>query len=171
LANRIPTKDNLFRRGIVNIGSQLCSLGCGFVESLLHIFFVCECSHKVWCGVRNWLGIQGASSNNIFSHNALSFSGLHICFLKVKDSFKVIWLATIWNIWKTKNDWIFNYKSFEVGYVILNIQLQVWWWFKRKFKVFACSFYMWYSNHLLCLAVHDMFLSLARWLFSLLILL
>jgi hypothetical protein len=68
VADRLPTRDNLLRRGIVNVDSQFCSLDCGFVESLSHLFFVCEGSHRVWCGVKNWVGIQGAFPNNALSH-------------------------------------------------------------------------------------------------------
>jgi hypothetical protein len=45
--DRLPTKDNLVRRGIVDSESQLCSLDCGSVESLSHPFFICEGSHLV----------------------------------------------------------------------------------------------------------------------------
>jgi hypothetical protein len=46
------------------------------------------------CGVRNFLDIEGALPNNILS-NAQIFSGLHMHFLKIKNIFKVIWLAII----------------------------------------------------------------------------
>jgi hypothetical protein len=52
-------------------------------------YHICESSHKVWCGVRNWLGTQGISPNNALTH-ALTFSDLMVCFLKIKNSFKVI---------------------------------------------------------------------------------
>jgi hypothetical protein len=42
------------------------------------------------------MDIQGALPNSAISHRI--FSGLEMCFLKIKDSFKVIWLATIWII-------------------------------------------------------------------------
>jgi hypothetical protein len=39
--NRIPTKDNLFRRGIIGHGSLKCVGYCGVEESVSHLF--CEC--------------------------------------------------------------------------------------------------------------------------------
>jgi hypothetical protein len=47
LVDRLPTKDNLLRRGTVHSKSQLCSLDCRSVESLSHLFFICENSRLV----------------------------------------------------------------------------------------------------------------------------
>jgi hypothetical protein len=88
MANRLPTKDNLFKREIVNVDSQFCTLVCGFEEFLSHLFFVCKSSHKVWCA-ELWLRTQGVSPNIVLAH-ALAFSGLRVYFLKIKNSFKVI---------------------------------------------------------------------------------
>jgi hypothetical protein len=44
LMDRLPTKENLIKRRIVNGGSQFCSFDCGFI---------CEGSHRMWCGVQN----------------------------------------------------------------------------------------------------------------------
>jgi hypothetical protein len=60
------------------------------------------------CGVRNFLDIE---PNNILSH-AQIFSGLHMHFLKIKNIFKVIWLAIIWMILEARNDPIFNQEVF-----------------------------------------------------------
>jgi hypothetical protein len=59
LADRLATKDNLFRRDILNIDPQQ------------FFFFVCECSHNVWCGVdgvRSWFGVQCALFNDARTH-------------------------------------------------------------------------------------------------------
>jgi hypothetical protein len=56
------------------------------------------------------LGIQGAFLNSALSH-ARIFNGLQVCFWKIKDIFKAIWLVTIWMIWKARNDWFFNQKA------------------------------------------------------------
>jgi len=34
LSNRIPTKDNVFIRGIIQVDAQLCVSGCGNVENV-----------------------------------------------------------------------------------------------------------------------------------------
>jgi len=41
LCNRWPTKDNLRRREIIPIDSQLCVSGCGQIESAAHLIIHC----------------------------------------------------------------------------------------------------------------------------------
>jgi hypothetical protein len=85
----------------------------------------------MWCGVQNWMDTEGALPNSAISHVRI-FSGLEMYFLNIKDSCKVIWLTVIWMIWKIRNDRVFNQKVFYVDFVIFNVKLQVWWWFKTK---------------------------------------
>jgi hypothetical protein len=106
----IHTRDNLFKRGILNIDSQHCVLGCGCDRSILHLFFACDMSCKVWCGVIQWLGIQIPFNNNQVVH-AHHFNELQVLFLKYKKCFQVIWLTTISIIWKVRNDYYFNNKT------------------------------------------------------------
>jgi len=42
IRNRFSTKDNLFRRGIIPLESQLCVSGCGNIESAKHLFLYCQ---------------------------------------------------------------------------------------------------------------------------------
>jgi hypothetical protein len=48
IENRIPTGDNLFKRGILNIDAKHCVLVCGSDELLSHLFFACD---MLRCGV------------------------------------------------------------------------------------------------------------------------
>jgi hypothetical protein len=145
LADRLPTKDNLFRRGILNVDTQLCSLRCGSFESLSDFFLPFWRSHKVWCGVRSWLGVKCALYNDVWTH-VLQFSSLHVRFLKIKDCFKAIWVTTIWTIWKARNYCVFNQKVSKADFVIHSIKLLVWWWFKTKCKNFDCNFKIRYTH-------------------------
>jgi len=40
--NRLPTKANLFRRGVILDEAQLCVNGCGSIESWVNIFLLCN---------------------------------------------------------------------------------------------------------------------------------
>jgi hypothetical protein len=86
IENRIPTGDNLFKRGILNIDAKHCVLVCGSDELLSHLFFACDMLHEVWCGILRWLGIQSAFHNNQVVH-AYHFNRLHVPFLKYKKCF------------------------------------------------------------------------------------
>jgi hypothetical protein len=98
----------------MNASSQFCSLDRGCSQSLSHLFFVCEGSLRVWCA--KLVGYQWLFLMPSF----LDFSGLQMRFLNIKNSFKVIWLVTIW---KAKNGWILNQKVYYVAPIIHNIKL------------------------------------------------
>jgi hypothetical protein len=46
--------------------------------------------------------MHSARSNKITIYHVLQLSGTHVHFLKIKDSFKAIWLEIIWLKWKVK---------------------------------------------------------------------
>jgi len=46
--DRLPTKDNLLRRGVINHDSRTCVAGCDFVESSSHLFLHCNIFGSVW---------------------------------------------------------------------------------------------------------------------------
>jgi hypothetical protein len=56
LLDRIPTKDNLVKRRILQLQEGQCSL-CGLApESACHLFLHCNVAAKVWYDVVKWLG-------------------------------------------------------------------------------------------------------------------
>lgn len=58
LLNRIPTKDQLFNRGILSEARYLCCVSCSTeLKTLSHLF--CRCSHliSIWNKVYEWMGI------------------------------------------------------------------------------------------------------------------
>jgi len=67
LLDRLPTNDNLIRRGIQVI-SPLCAL-CGLSgESSQHVFLECAQAQRVWSRCYRWIGISGANNKDIRSH-------------------------------------------------------------------------------------------------------
>ena len=46
--NRLPTKDNLFRRNVLDNNSCMCVSGCGSQESANHLFLHCSFFGSVW---------------------------------------------------------------------------------------------------------------------------
>ena len=42
LRDRLPTKDNLYRRNVVDIDDQFCVGGCGEVETSSHLLLHCN---------------------------------------------------------------------------------------------------------------------------------
>jgi hypothetical protein len=55
--DRLPTKDNLFRRGVIQNDSLMCVAGCGSEESLAHLFLHCNFFGSVWYYISRWVGL------------------------------------------------------------------------------------------------------------------
>jgi len=108
--NRLPTKVNLFSKGIISHESQLCVGGCGLLETKNHLFLECSFFGTIWQLVRHWLVVHSADSSIIMNHfsqfdNLLGFSKLRISFMLV------FLFATSLVIWKEIHDRIFRDKK------------------------------------------------------------
>jgi hypothetical protein len=60
---------------------------------------------------------------------------------KVKDDGRVrylIWLATTWNIWKHRNNIVFNGVLSEAKLVIDEIKISSWAWFSNRYGRKSC---------------------------------
>jgi len=62
LRNRFPTRDNLFKRGIIPY------YGCGNVGSIDHLCLSCNVTSSLWGLVCNWLGLNSVYSLRISDH-------------------------------------------------------------------------------------------------------
>jgi len=107
LRNRLPTRDNLVRRNILQPSSSLCPFGCNATESARHLFLECATSAYFWSQVTSWLGIYMVFPIEL-RHHLYQFS--HMAGLpRYTHSFLTcIWFACVWIIWKARNARIFN---------------------------------------------------------------
>ncbi|XP_058726229.1 uncharacterized protein LOC131597556 [Vicia villosa] len=63
LLNRLATRDQLVRRGVLEEGIDSSCALCGFgEESLSHLFFLCKVSVRIWRRVFMWLDLSGLLS-------------------------------------------------------------------------------------------------------------
>jgi len=119
--DRLPTKDNLFRRDVLDQNSLECVAGCGSVESSANLFLHCNFFGSVWHLIYGWLGISAAAPQFLPDHF------IHFSFLggsgKVCQSIlQVIWFATVWEIWKERNNRLFTDKTCSVPQVVDKIK-------------------------------------------------
>jgi len=92
--DRLPTKDNLFKRGVINHASRACVTGCGSDESSGHLFVHCNIFGSVWHFIYRWLGVSSVAPRQVPDHfNQFSYN---IGTSKVRRSvLQVIWFATV----------------------------------------------------------------------------
>jgi len=95
--DRLPTKDNLLRRGVIDNDSRLCVSGCGFMEISSNLFLHCYHFGSVWCLIYRWIGVSMVSPLQVAHHFHL-FSFLAGASKARRSFIQVIWFATMWEI-------------------------------------------------------------------------
>ena len=106
-----------------------CVAGCGLEESSHPLFLHCNVFGSVWHLIYKWLGIVTVIPYNVSYHfNQFSYSG---DMSKVRRSvIQVIWFASVWEIWKERNNRIFNDKECSVTQVVDKIKSLTFRWLK-----------------------------------------
>ena len=143
---------NLFCRGVIQDEAQLCVSGCGSTESSDHLFLLCNQFSKVWYLVRQWLGVYTTDPSTLVDH-FIQFGTL-AGYTKARCSFMyLIWFATLWVMWKERNDGLFRTKENSFSQLLENIRLLYYLWHKTKFATFYYKFHDWCQNPFLCLSI------------------
>jgi len=100
LKNKIATRANLVRRGVV-VDSSLCCL-CGKEEEhYRHLFFECSFACQVWCLCFKWLGVSFVYHKDPLS-NFVKFRMSQSSEL-INDVWSSIWVGVVGEIWNHKN--------------------------------------------------------------------
>jgi hypothetical protein len=142
LHNRIPTRDNLMRRGIIQgDNSTDCVLCTGLRESTIHLLLHCGYAGRVWVEIFRWLGVilvMPATLSCLFEY----LSGFART-KKARKGFRLVWHTTIWLIWKSRNDVIFNNSVKIASECVEDIKVLTWKWSAYKLKILPCLYYEW----------------------------
>ena len=97
LRNRLPTGDNLSRRGVLHSDASICAAGCDVAETALHLFIKCDFSSRFWTEVWFWLGIYDVSPGDLRNH-FLQFTRMAGMPRTSHMFLKIIWCAVVWVI-------------------------------------------------------------------------
>jgi len=108
--NRLPTKDNLYRRDAIDASQLTCAALCGELEDRDHLFFRCDVYDRIWLLVSKWLGIDSVYNDNIFTHSSQFCSNGGFS-KSSRTMFTIIWIAVVFVVWKDRNNRIFQNKS------------------------------------------------------------
>jgi hypothetical protein len=107
LLDKFPTKVALINEGIITRNLEMCCVYClKEVEDIQHVFFKCDVIVQVWSYIFKWMGVNFLVFTSVLDH-LLSFGGI----IKGKNTKRlrhIIWLATTWCIWRTRNNILFR---------------------------------------------------------------
>jgi hypothetical protein len=149
LLERLPTRGNLFRRGLLQSRAQsLCAWCNSDVETEVHLFMTC--SVAVWSAIHSWLGLFTAVPGNV----SLSFQafGFPLNTKKSAKGFMLIWQSVSWSLWKARNLLIFEGKKVENIEIVDAIKYRSLEWFRVRKHASVCISYEWEKFPLLCLS-------------------
>ena len=129
-----------------------CIAGCDSPEIVDHLLFHCPHFGVVWHRIFRWLGISfiapASTFDNLqqFCHLAGFSRAIHV-FLTVN------WMATVWVIWKERNNMIFNQKIDTLDHLVDNNKLMSFSWLKANKPTYAFSYHDWWRHPLPCMGV------------------
>jgi hypothetical protein len=150
LHDRIPSRQNLQRRNIIEAaGDVSCVLCGGEAESSHHLFIYCTVAMKVWQGVFGWLKLSFLLPHNLFS--ILNFF-TYLKGKKLRKGMIMIWLGVIWILWRRRNAVLFDNGGIDVAEIIEEIKVITWKWWLSQPKVKHSLYYEWQLEPLLCMA-------------------
>lgn len=127
LQNKLPTRVLLASRGVIdaNLGVT-CVLCSRDVEMSSHLFFTCGFAYKVWMAINLWSGAVGPMHDSGVNH-FLDFAGSAKGRQRRRGRGRhVIWMATVWVLWITRNNVIFREGSVDVIDIVANIKVLSW---------------------------------------------
>ncbi|KAL8476037.1 hypothetical protein ACS0TY_028632 [Phlomoides rotata] len=131
LWERLPTKTNLQRRNSLPPNVDVKCVFCeSTAETVRHIFFECEFSHKVWMECCNWLGVVTVLPSNP-TMNQLHFSS----FLRGRRGridVVCVWEGIVWTLWKWRNSKFFKGIEVSVNKIVDEIKARLWSWIGIK---------------------------------------
>ena len=152
LRNRLPTKDNLVSRRVLQHDDDKCIRGCNAEETACHLFLSCAIFGHVWLFVLQWLGISFVATDRVHGHFH-QFS--HIAGLPwfTHSFMTLLWLASVWKIWKERNNWVFNQKALDLHQITDTIKHVSYQWLKASMNTFAFNYTDWLRQPLSCMSV------------------
>ncbi|PNX56697.1 hypothetical protein L195_g050013 [Trifolium pratense] len=150
LHNRIPTKDNLFLRKIIQNEGECACVMCGIgLETVEHLLLYCDVAIQVWGRVLSWLGMEFYLPHNLMS--LLNFLADVQGRKQMRKGLIMIWQAVIWALWRHRNKIVFENGITDVIGLVEEVKISSWKWWIARSQTLSCLFYEWNQAPTLCL--------------------
>ncbi|KAK9062745.1 hypothetical protein SSX86_019934 [Deinandra increscens subsp. villosa] len=146
LRDRLATRCKLIEKGI-----PLANLGCVFcnepMESGAHLFSNCSLIKNIWFKLKTWLSLDFDTSGSPFEVLAHLDSSMYS--KKRKRLLDGIFCCVWWNIWKLRNDIIYNGNDLNKFDIFENIVRSSFLFLSSRDKHYVMSSSNWLDNPLI----------------------
>jgi hypothetical protein len=140
------------RRRVLSLLDSACVSGCGEPETATHLFLGCDIFSSLWAHVLHWLGISSIRLG-VIRHHLIQFSNM-AGLPRVTHSFmRIIWFASVWAIWKERNNRVFQTTSCDPSILAEKVKLNSFLWLKSSQTIFNYSYHDWWKHPLSCMGV------------------
>ncbi|GKV44547.1 hypothetical protein SLEP1_g51717 [Rubroshorea leprosula] len=150
LQDKIPTKLNLYKRGIITYSSQImCEMCRGSIEDVNHLFSHCKVAFLVKSKCAQWwrfLSVQLENCLNDFEQQKPLIKDP-----SVRAGWDVVWFSIIWSLWLARNARIFRNQEHEADKIFELVRLRAFNWIKGRTASYSFSFHDWMLEPVLCL--------------------
>ena len=143
--DKLSTKDNLFRRRVLDVEARTCVGGYGLVETSSHLFLHYTLFASVWNHIYQWIGVSAFMPADVADH-FIQFSYIGGAAKTRCSILQVIWFATTWEIWKERNNKIFNAKESSIMQVVDKIKSVTFRWLKVKCISLPFNYHDWWLS-------------------------
>jgi len=150
---RLPTKDNLVHKRMIQPEYAVCASGCGHQETTNHLFLDCNIFSSLWYQVWQWLGISSMMPSDI-RHYYFQFTNM-AGLPQVTHSFlRIIWFVSAWVLWKGRNICVFQNAVYSPAGMLEKVKLYSFFWLKAKRANFNYSYHDWWKHPIPCMGAH-----------------
>ena len=95
--------------------------------------------------IYRWLGVSAVAPSQVLAHFT-QFSVSGGIGNKRRSITQVIWFATVWEIWKERNNRLFNDKQSTVTQVVDKIKSLTFRWLKAKYVTLPFNYHGWWLS-------------------------
>ncbi|GKU92387.1 hypothetical protein SLEP1_g6121 [Rubroshorea leprosula] len=150
IQDRIPSKMNLYRRGIVqNLNLATCTLCNGGIEDTNHLLLHCNFAYSVWSKCLQWWRISSVRAENCYA----SFEQQPASFKNANNraGWDAVCCAIIWSLWIARNERAFRNQEQDINRIFELVQLRSFQWIKNRSLGYSFDLCNWMFEPMECL--------------------
>ncbi|GKV39338.1 hypothetical protein SLEP1_g47120 [Rubroshorea leprosula] len=142
--NRLPTKENLQKRGVqLQEEGMFCEFCNGVVEEANHLFCICYKTWLVWVEVLNWWGLESVLPNTVVG--VAEFFIYELGRIVGKEIGSCLFLVVAWYVWYRRNAQVFREDEGIPENLLERVQVKTFLWLKAKVNGCVFPFHEWQS--------------------------